>query len=300
MQKQFSNSAIDLSSFLKKRKPENNKNKEKFHGKKKAKTDNVSEFKKQAESGQFRYQNEYLYTTDSKESAKYFAENKVELDIYHKGYNNQIASWPKRPLDCIISMIEKYDEKYKGCKLADLGCGLGEFYEHFYDKKEKSLKVFSEIHSYDLSAFKPHIKVADSANQPHEDESQDVVVFCQSLMGKNYLEFLKEASRVLVKKGKQIVAEVSSRFESFNAWSKMIESLGFAKKKIWYQNIAGYFILSVWEKTSDFKSDEISRNEIFFTPYKDEKGIALVEELKKQDFKGISNKLLKPCIYKKR
>jgi len=61
----------------------------------------------------------------------------------------------------------------------------------------------------------------------------------------------------------------------------MIESLGFAKKKIWYQNIAGYFILSVWEKTSDFKSDEISRNEIFFTPYKDEKGIALVEELKK-------------------
>lgn len=298
MQKQFNSSGIDPSQFLKKRpiKGQNRSSK----SKKKIKTDdNSSKYRKEMESGQFRYQNEFLYTTDSKESLKYFTENNNDLDAYHKGYNNQIASWPKRPLDVIINMIERKTNKYQDCKLVDLGCGLGELYEKFYDKKKQSLKVFKEIYSYDFKAFKPHIKVVDIAKLPHEDESQDVAVFCLSLMGKNYLDFQKEARRVLAKNGTQIVAEVNSRFASFKIWSRMVESMGF-KKQIWYQNIGGYFILAVWIKTHDGISDSVVQNEIITASYKDEKETTLIEDLRNQDLHEISNRLLRPCIYKKR
>jgi ribosomal RNA-processing protein 8 len=47
------------------------------------------------------------------------------------------------------------------------------------------------MHSFDLVSLKPFIKVADITNLPLTDKSADVAVFCLSLMGKNYLDFIK-------------------------------------------------------------------------------------------------------------
>ena len=44
----------------------------------------------------------------------------------------------------------------------------------------------------------------------------DAGVFCLSLMGTNFPEFLREANRVLKRDGKLFVAEVLSRFSDKN------------------------------------------------------------------------------------
>ena len=66
--------------------------------------------------------------------------------------------------------------------------------------KNKHCFVGSNILSYDLVALKPFIQVVDIKNLPQANKSADVVVFCLSLMGKNYLEFITEAHRVLKEK----------------------------------------------------------------------------------------------------
>ena len=54
---------------------------------------------------------------------------------------------------------------------------------------------------------------------PLDDNSVDVVVFCLSLMGKNYPEFLREANRVIKKDGVLMIAEVLSRFTDIKEFS---------------------------------------------------------------------------------
>ena len=71
---------------------------------------------------------------------------------------------------------------------------------------------------------------------PLESESIDVAIFCLSLMGVNWHEFIKEAYRVLRCKGKLLIAEVKSRLEEdgvggITGFVNMVHALGFAIKK---------------------------------------------------------------------
>jgi SAM-dependent methyltransferase len=63
-------------------------------------------------------------------------------------------------------------------------------------------------------AANERITVADSAHVPLADSSVDVAVFCLSLMGTNYFDFVMEARRVLRHGGLLFVAEVTSRFDT--------------------------------------------------------------------------------------
>jgi ribosomal RNA-processing protein 8 len=53
--------------------------------------------------------------------------------------------------------------------------------------------------------------VADIAKLPVSNRSVDICVFCLSLMGTNYINFLQEARRVLKSNGELLIAEVESR-----------------------------------------------------------------------------------------
>lgn len=58
-------------------------------------------------------------------------------------------------------------------------------------------EIFREIKSYDLVALKPHIIERDIKSLPESNNSVDAAVFCLSLMGTNYVEFLIEANRYI-------------------------------------------------------------------------------------------------------
>lgn len=67
--------------------------------------------------------------------------------------------------------------------------------------------------------MKSFIIEADIANLPLKDESVSVCIFCLSLMGTNYLQFIREARRVLKNEGELIISEVESRSPN---WSKFV------------------------------------------------------------------------------
>ncbi len=46
------------------------------------------------------------------------------------------------------------------------------------------------MRSFDLVAKKEYVEVADIANLPVNDQTADACVFCLSLMGVNYLDFI--------------------------------------------------------------------------------------------------------------
>ncbi|KAG1234961.1 hypothetical protein G6F68_018946 [Rhizopus microsporus] len=73
-----------------------------------------------------------------------------------------------------------------------------------------------KVLSFDLIAKNELVTACDISKLPLEANSVDVVVFSLSLMGTNYLEFLKEAHRVLKVGGELKIAEVVSRFSDID------------------------------------------------------------------------------------
>jgi ubiquinone/menaquinone biosynthesis C-methylase UbiE len=130
--------------------------------------------------------------------------------------------------------------------------------------------VKQKVHSFDLVALNEHVTVANMSNVPLEDESVDIAVFCLSLMGTNFADYLVEAHRVLKKGGLLKIAELESRFVGMKKFLLLLEKLGFELKQKTQPN--GYFYVMNFEKTGDCKKpNNIKEDEI-----------------------------LKPCLYKKR
>ena len=92
-----------------------------------------------------------------------------------------------------------------------------------------------EVHSFDLVPVKPHVKVCDMANLPLGDASVDIAVFCLSLMGTNYLDFVFEAVRILRMSGIIIISEVTSRFACERIFMDMLSAMGL--KKVYFVRV---------------------------------------------------------------
>jgi len=120
-------------------------------------------------------------------------------------------------------------------------------------------------------------------------------------MGPNYLDFLREATRVLAKGGRLIISEVISRFLSIKIFMNMVRAFGF--KIIHYQNIEKYFNLMVFVKTADeaeVPTDKLVKKSLHGMELKDAKDKETLYQFQESTLKEISNQLLRPCIYKKR
>ncbi|QPG74834.1 hypothetical protein FOA43_002170 [Brettanomyces nanus] len=194
--------------------------------------------------------------------------------------------------------------------VADMGCGEAklavevERYMEFYDKdSKKALKIFKkkyggdsdifaknkklnfEIHSFDLKKMNDKITVADIKHVPLKNRSCSVVIFCLSLMGTNFLDFIKEANRILIPRGELWIAEIQSRLtdDKGEEFSEVLSRLGFKHKE------------------TDTSNKMFARFE-FFKPLNevdpDLEDLEDLEEKRKENKEG--KWLLKPCIYKRR
>ncbi|CAH1777360.1 unnamed protein product [Owenia fusiformis] len=168
----------------------------------------------QLNAARFRYLNEQLYTCSGQDAYKLFSEDEAAFDVYHKGFQSQVSKWPSNPVDIIIEYIKQQPKKRV---VADFGCGDAKIAD----------SVPNKVHSFDLVAVNEHITACDIANVPLTDGSVDIAVFCLALMGTNLVDYLKEAHRVLRKKGTLKIAEVVSRFENLNRFIIQVEKLGF-------------------------------------------------------------------------
>jgi ribosomal RNA-processing protein 8 len=153
--------------------------------------------------------------------------------------------------------------KYKNKTIADLGCG-----EAFLGRNLKQ-----KVYSFDLVKINEHIIQSDLKNLPLEDNFVDIAIFCLSLMGSNFIEFIVEARRVLKQNGILIVCEITSRIVNADNFVKVFERLGFSVRV--RKSIKNYFTLFVF-RLRNKNVNKINVNEVN------------------------SSDILKPCLYKRR
>jgi len=141
--------------------------------------------KKTLAGGKFRFLNEQLYTTTGEEAFGLFQSKPELFDEYHEGFRSQVELWPQNPVDIFISQLTPMS---KDTVIADLGCG---------DAQISAELPKHNVLSFDLVAKNERVTACDIAHLPLADNSVDVAIFCLSLMGTDFLKFLKEAYRVL-------------------------------------------------------------------------------------------------------
>lgn len=109
----------------------------------------------------------------------------------------------------------------------------------------------------------------------------DVAVFCLSLMATNWIDKIREASRIIRPFGELIIAEVTSRFTDRKKFIEIVESLGFQFQQEDTSNT--HFIIFHFHKKPSSQ---------WSLPYSSQTELdALVES---------GQNILKPCIYKRR
>ncbi|KAL9616060.1 MAG: hypothetical protein Q9160_009031 [Pyrenula sp. 1 TL-2023] len=199
-------------------------------------------------SARFRHLNETLYSTPSSASLSLFASDPSLFSEYHTGFSQQVKeSWPQNPVDEYLKMIQQRaqvamgkhnarkgstmtsgdEEKQRSlprrpnglCTLADLGCGDAALARSLTSSapphQSASSKILNiRVNSYDLYASNEYVTQADIASLPLRDGEIDIAIFCLSLMGTNWIDFVEEAWRILRGdgKGECWVSEVKSRF----------------------------------------------------------------------------------------
>jgi len=192
------------------------------------------------EGSQFRTLNESLYTQRGNRSLTQFQQSPELFHQYHKGYEHQVTKWPCNPLHKIITLIQNM--KQSKLIIADFGCGTAQLAE--------SIGSQHKVHSFDLVAANSHVTACDIAHVPLDSACVDIGVFCLSLMGTNYPEFIKESNRVLKLNSKLIIAEVSSRFGDEYVVNQFVQSMkseaGF--EIVQKRNIQNFFMLFLFKK----------------------------------------------------
>jgi ubiquinone/menaquinone biosynthesis C-methylase UbiE len=113
------------------------------------------------------------------------------------------------PLNKITTYLET--KSSRRLKILDLGCGRNKIQEKFALNDKLSITGYDYV-SYNGS------QVADIRQLPEEDESVDICVFSQSLMGSNWKEYIKEAKRVLRYNGEMIISESVNRFDTIKEY----------------------------------------------------------------------------------
>jgi hypothetical protein len=103
--------------------------------------------------------------------------------------------------------------------VGDFGCG-----EAFIAKAVADLH---NVHSFDHVALDDRVVACDIAHVPLEDGVLDVAIFCLSLMGSNFTDYVREAHRCLRLDGWLHIWEPSTHFADVTKFCSRLGRLGF-------------------------------------------------------------------------
>ena len=157
--------------------------------------------------------NQQINNSSSQNTHQRFLKNPEEWHEYHVTFNATKESWPVIP----------NHEALKWCKarpdlvVGDFGCG-----EALLARELKN-----KMYSFDHVAKNENVIVCDMSQVPLENESLDAAIFSLSLMGTNFVDYLKEAKRCLKLDGWLWIAEPTSRIKDIEQFKELLIKLGF-------------------------------------------------------------------------
>ena len=174
--------------------------------------------KRQTKYGDFTKQNQKINTEKSITTHQRMLKNSEEWHEYHRNYREERKDWSVIPYEEWIKRIKKKSERLI---VADFGCGEAKIAEAVGSRVKYSLDhvaINANVISCDMSNISEHIK----------DNEIDIAIFSLSLMGKNWIDYLKEAKRCLAEGQFLFISEttksLSKRLENLR---DEIEKLGF-------------------------------------------------------------------------
>ena len=91
-----------------------------------------------------------------------------------------------------------------------------------------SKEVSNKVHAFDYVAINENVTACDMSNVPLKDQDVDAVVFCLSLMGSNYIDYIKESFRIIKPFGNIFICEPKKKLEKrLDTFKKELETVGF-------------------------------------------------------------------------
>ena len=175
-------------------------------------TNEINEIRHHQRLSNYQEISKKLTIQNSNTSYTMFQQNPTLWNDYHnardfsfQGYDNQ----HEIPINKIITYIAK--KILKKLTILDLGCGRNLIQEYF--KNYPNLNIIG----YDHISFNGSIQ-CDISKLPNDNETVDICIFSQSLMGSNWQSYLEEAMRVLRHNGEIIISESIERYETIKKY----------------------------------------------------------------------------------
>ena len=147
-------------------------------------------------------------------------ENPDEWRHYHSLYREARKDWAVVPFEEMAKDLLVRE----GYVVGDFGCGEAVLAE--------KLGGHCTVHSFDHVAVNDSVSACDMADVPIDDGELDVAVFCLSLMGSNFTDYLKEAHRTLKLDGRLHIYEATSGFTDRDQFAADLKTLGFGQVSI--------------------------------------------------------------------
>ena len=155
---------------------------------------------KRKELGDFSELNKKWSVSNSKTIKERLRKDKSEWNYYHTLYREKRKGWSEIPYIEISKKIKDRNDWI----VADLGCG-----ENLLSKE-----ITNKVYSFDYVGIDESVIECDISDIPLENNKVDVSVFCLSLMGTNYQEYLQEGYRILKPYGSMFVVEPQKKWEN--------------------------------------------------------------------------------------
>lgn len=168
-----------------------------------------------AKYGDFSRMNNRWYESASDATHARLAASPEEWAHYHTMYRQMRESWPVVPFKEEIRWLSERS----GLVVGDFGCGEALI--------AKAASEQHRVHSFDHVAVDPSVVACDIAKVPLEDAVLDVGIFCLSLMGKNFTDYIREAHRCIRLDGWLHLWEPTSYFDDVLKFCGALGKLGF-------------------------------------------------------------------------
>lgn len=169
--------------------------------------------------GKLSVMNQQINCDSSMQTHQRFSNNPNEWHNYQAVYRQTRQEWEVIP----------YQEAIKWCQsrppnliIGDFGCG----------EAMVAQQLPNTVYSFDHIAINQSVIACDMTKVTLENGSLDIAIFSLSLMGTNWIDYLKEANRCLKLDGHLWIAEPSSRFKNIDLFKKLLDYLGFDVRRI--------------------------------------------------------------------